>query len=95
MAMPLMDVVGVGVVDGVGDGDVGNRTIRRHWTCGTGDLDWSSGRMIDFVRDSDHTIPDGDFIMLEGLSELLRVLPDIHKLEELKELAETESFQQD
>ena len=32
---------------------------------------------------------------MEGLLELLQILPDIQKLEELKELPDTESFQQD
>ena len=49
--------------------------------------------MIYLVGDSDHTIPDGYFVMLEGLLELVCVLPDIIRLEVLKELRETESFQ--
>ena len=69
---------------------------RWHWICGTGGLRWSSGRIINFVIDSNQTIPDGYFIMVERLVQLLHILlPDIQKLEELKELAETETFQQD
>ena len=51
--------------------------------------------MMDSVTDSDHPVPDGDFVMLEGLLQLLTIFPYVQKFEELKELVETEIFQQD